>query len=379
MPRRVVVALLVLALGPSFAVDARAAIVRRKPPSTPVPSTPTQTQPKLTVTLARASHVEFPSPTDSNSPVFWELTTGGDHLLHILNSSPRPVRSSGWTIDGLTREWTVAYDDRINGDRWMEAVIPAPDGTLYGFYHNEPADVCGAASALTAPRIGAAVSVDNGANWRDLGIILEAPPNSLDCATTNKYDAGGVGDFTVVLDQNQSDLYIFYSVYTRDLAQQGVSVARLLWANRDQPIGNVAVWQNGIWKYPDIDDDGTMTYPAATPVWAAWKSWHSDDRIVDAFWGPSVHWNTALNQWVAVMNHAKDGDFAQDGIYISATSSLDDPSSWSEPQVLLAGGGWYPEVIGLESGTGTDRQAGARARFYMAGASDYEIVFTPAQ
>lgn len=364
----------------AFAPDAHAAVRPRKPPSPPPSTNQTQTQPaRINVALERAPHIDFTSPTDSNSPVTWELTAGGDYLMHIFNSSRIPRRTSGWDLKSLRAEWAVAFDSEINGNRWLESVIPAPDGTLYGFYHNEPAGVCGASSSLTAPRIGAAVSVDNGTNWHDLGIILEAPSNSLACDTTNKYDAGGVGDFTVVLDQSQTDLYIFYSVYTRDLAQQGISVARLLWANRDQPVGSVAVWQNGIWKYPDINDDGTLDYPAATPVWAAWKSWHSDDRIVDAFWGPSVHWNSALNQWVAVMNHAKNGDFAEDGIYIAATSTLENPSAWSVPQLLLSGGNWYPEVIGLETGTGTDRQAGARARFFFAGSSDYEIVFTPPQ
>ncbi len=376
MPRRswLAVALLVLVSG---CLDPGSTAVVNTPASNPAPSPQTQTQVKLNAALVRASHLNFPASTDSNSPVFWELSAGANQLMHIFNSSPAPVRSSGWNLTQLVHDWTVAYDDNINGNRWLEAVIPTADGTLYGFYHNEPSGVCGAGSSLTAPRIGAAVSVDNGANWRDLGIILEAPPDSLDCATTNKYDAGGVGDFSVVLDSSQTNLYIFYSVYTSDVAQQGISVARMLWSNRDQPLGNVAVWQSGIWKYPDVADDGTLTYPAATPVWAAWKSWHSADRIVDAFWGPSIHWNTALNQWVAVMNHAKNGDFDQDGIYISSTSTLDNPSSWLTPQLLLAGGAWYPEVIGEETGTGTDRQAGARARFFMAGASDYEIVFTP--
>jgi hypothetical protein len=38
-------------------------------------------------------------------------------------------------------------------------------------------------------------------------------------------------------------------------------------------------------------------------------------------------------------------------------------------------GGWYPQVAGLEPMTGTDRQAGRRARFLTTGRSDYYIEF----
>jgi hypothetical protein len=44
-------------------------------------------------------------------------------------------------------------------------------------------------------------------------------------------------------------------------------------------------------------------------------------------------------------------------------------------QKLLDGGRWYPQVMGLEPGTGTDRLAGERARFFMSGTSEHEIVF----
>jgi hypothetical protein len=42
----------------------------------------------------------------------------------------------------------------------------------------------------------------------------------------------------------------------------------------------------------------------------------------------------------------------------------------------MSGGSWYPQVIGLEEGTGTDKTAGEWSRFFMAGTSNYLIHFT---
>jgi hypothetical protein len=35
----------------------------------------------------------------------------------------------------------------------------------------------------------------------------------------------------------------------------------------------------------------------------------------------------------------------------------------------------YPQVIGLQPSEGTDKEAGERARFFMSGVSQHEIVF----
>jgi hypothetical protein len=45
------------------------------------------------------------------------------------------------------------------------------------------------------------------------------------------------------------------------------------------------------------------------------------------------------------------------------------------PRRLMVGGRWYPQVLGLEFSTGTDKIAGDTARFFMAGQSDYLIKF----
>jgi hypothetical protein len=106
------------------------------------------------------------------------------------------------------------------------------------------------------------------------------------------------------------------------------------------------------------------------------RPWHDVDPVNDAFWGPSIHWNTHLERYVMLLNRTKDEAFAQDGIYVSYAGVLDDPSAWSFPQKLLNGGNWYPQVMGLESGLGTDRMAGARARFFVGGTSTAYIDFS---
>ena len=56
------------------------------------------------------------------------------------------------------------------------------------------------------------------------------------------------------------------------------------------------------------------SYPFATPLIAPTYPWHDTDDKVDAFWGPSVHWNSAIEQYVMLLNRAKDEEYTQEGI-----------------------------------------------------------------
>jgi hypothetical protein len=110
-----------------------------------------------------------------------------------------------------------------------------------------------------------------------------------------------------------------------------------------------------------------------TPIFPAKASWMAADT--NAFWGPSIHWNTYLDSYVILMNHACcTTGWPQEGIYASFSAKLDDPASWSKPKKVLNDSGWYPQVIGAGP-QGTDRQAGRVARLYIAGFSRWEIVF----
>ena len=93
------------------------------------------------------------------------------------------------------------------------------------------------------------------------------------------------------------------------------------------------------------------------------------------FWGASIHWNTYLEQYVMLLNRAKDDQFGQEGIYVSFAPGVSDPRAWSTPVRIMSGGQWYPQAVGIEPGTGTDKLAGRRARFFMTGKSDRMIEF----
>ncbi len=304
---------------------------------------------------------------DSNSPAEWD----GAGNLFVFTSSQHPYRSSGANIFEL--EWPampVAIEPRadVRGGMWMEATYRADDGTVYGWYHNEPPGLCGN-SRLTAPRIGALVSRDDGRTWQNLGIVLDAPTGSFTCSTQNFYFAGGNGDFSVILDRSGQYFYFFISTYHRQIGEQGVAVARMRFEDRDDPAGKVWKWRDGGWNEPGLGGLVTTTFPALI-------DWHRANA--NAFWGPAVHFNTHLETYVMLLNHAVDRNWRQEGIYISFNKHIDNPLGWSAPQRLPIDQnvGWYPQVIGLAVAE-TDKTAGHIARLFISGRSFWEIVFHP--
>jgi hypothetical protein len=312
---------------------------------------------------AQSASPDKPGDTDCNSPAHWDGDT-----LHLFNSAGHPWRSSGPDLFSLTNEYRrCEYDNKVNGGRWIECTWKADDGTLYGWYHIEPGGLC-PGTGLTAPRIGAVRSIDNGAHWHDLGTVLEAPPGTLRCDTTNFYFAGGHGDFCIMLDARGEWLYFFISTYVGDVSEQGVAVVRMRWADRDAPVGRAWKWFKDDWKEPALGG-------RVTPIFTARKDWHRADA--DALWGPSVHWNTHLQCYVMLLNRAIDKDWTQEGIYVSFSGDLTNPLAWSRPSKILASPGkdqWYPQVMGLQKG-GTDKLAGGTARLFVRGRSIWEIEF----
>ena len=338
-------------------------------------------------TLSPASTVLLPGTVDSNSPAMWDLDEGQQRLFVFTSSDGEARLSSGMALERLGSVADISILPHPGHGVWMEAIVSDDVETWYGFYHNEwPATRCGRDDRMVS-RIGAARSTDRGRNWQDLGAVIQSMQSSTACDSSNRYIIGGVGDLSVMLDEDRHYLYFFYSQYQRQAAAQGVAVARMQWADRDRPAGQLELWRDGIWEadagrrelLPTIP--GSMrrrlewTYPAATPLVAPTYAWHDSDERVDAFWGPSVHWNTALEQYVMLLNRSKDENYGQEGIYVSFAPRLDDPSLWSAPVKLLNGGKWYPQVVGSAPG-GTDKLAGASARFFMSGRSDWVINFS---
>jgi len=316
------------------------------------------------VELRPATHFEFPVQVDSNSPAFWD----GDNF-YLFNSAGGLIkRSVGASLEMLSSTETTRFNalsNRVN--HWMEAVWKTSDGMLWGWYHAEPWDsVCPNLSPLgrilTAPQIGAAVSSNNGLTWTDLGIIIRADVTTLVCETANGYFSGGVGDLSVMLDERQEYLYIFFGTYSGDVGEQGVSVARMKWSDRSFPVGTVWRWHDGSWSSPGLDGRSTPAFPATV-------DWNLPDA--NAYWGPSIHWNSYLRRYVVLLNRTKNANYEEEGIYISYSTSLSDPQSWTIPRKIMDRGTWYPQVIGI-----SDKLVDQTARFFDGGVSDYEIVFS---
>ena len=315
------------------------------------------------VVLRDAPTVRMPGGVDSNNPAHWNGDT-----FYLFNSGGKPTRNKGFDQFNLyEKKIPTAYNNTVSGKRWIECTCRADDGTLYGWYHNEPWGLV-PGTKLTAPRIGAAKSTNNGLDWVDLGLVLEARPNTIDPDYKNGYFAGGNGDFSAMLDHDQKYLYLFFSAYAGDVSEQGVAVARMLWKDRDNPVGKVHKYYKCKWTEPGIG--GRLT-----PIFPAKISWKEENA--DAFWGPSIHWNSYLKQYVILLNRtAYRPGWPQEGIYITYSKNLGNPKSWTEPKKILEGGGWYPHVLGVNSkAKETDKLCGKQGRFYMHGASNHEIIF----
>lgn len=320
--------------------------------------------PAQVVTVRPASPVSMPSAiVDGNSPGIWV-----DGVLNVYTSTGYPLRMSG---SGLFDLWMAAppvVTPFTHYPLWIESAWKDEDGTIYGWYHHE-ARVCG--DKLAFPEIGALVSHDGGQTFEDLGIVL-ASGDPVNCGAQNGFFAGGHGDFSVIPDRDHGFFYFFFTNYGGSVRDQGISIARMAFEDRVNPVGNVWKFRDGEWHSPGVN--GTMT-----PIFPARVAWEKSNA--DSFWGAAVHWNTAIEQYVMVLNHACCAtNWPQEGIYISFNADLSDPTGWKSPLRILDDSeigfspGYYPQVWGTNPGE-TDTIAGQFARLFVKGHSNWELQF----
>ncbi len=309
-------------------------------------------------TLRPAAPIVLPGISDSNSPVHWK-----DGRFMIFQSLQLPLIATGATQFEPLKARAVHLNSYIHFPLWIEATWVDDDGTLYAWYHHEQ----WACSPRSVPKIGALVSRDGGYSFQDLGIILESGYPS-DCSAGNGIFAGGHGDFTVLLDPWRLYFYFYFTNYSGPLASQGVAVARMAFADRARPVGRVSKFYQNFWAETGLGGRVTAILPARV-------SWSNPQT--DSFWGPSLHWNVFLNQYVMLLTRSCCAPgWPTEGIYISFNPDLSNPQAWTAPAKIVDSdeAWWYPQVIGLRPGR-TDKIAGRIARFYMGGESRWEIVF----
>ena len=320
--------------------------------------------------IRTAPYLSYPSSVvDGNSPGLWV-----DGRLKVYTSTGELLKMSGADLQSLYMDEPPIVDSAAHQPMWIESIWRDPeDGTVYGWYHNEPGGYC-PGKGLTVPRIGAVVSHDDGDTFEDLGIVLSSgdAPN---CNAQNGFFAGGHGDFSVVPDPNGEYFYFVFDNYGGAAATQGVAIARLAFADRAHPVGNLKKYFQGQWGQPGIG--GRVT--PILPVRVGWERSNTD-----AYWGPSVSWNTHIQKYIILLNHACcKPEWPQEGIYLSYSQNLGDPGSWTSPVKILTprdigfAPGYYPQLVGTAPGE-TDSLTGQMNRIFVKGISRWEFVFPSA-
>ena len=312
--------------------------------------------------IRNAPNFATPAPVDSNSPAFWR-----NGRLIWFHSTGVPLRSVG--TNQFLNQFTmwVSPTTYEHYPMWIEATwYDEERDELYAWYHYEDHSHC---PDLAIPSIGALKSYDGGRTFEDLGIVLAAGPEA-DCSMRNGFFAGGHGDFSVIRNRRGNFFYFLFDNYAGPPASQGVSIARMAFEDRDDPVGKVWKYHRGTYRQPGLGGD-------VTPVFPVKIGWEAENT--DALWGPSVHWNEHLEKFVILMTRTCcTSRWPSAGIYIAYTDAIGLPNDYQQPQLLIEDTGyrpaWYPQVMGLEEG-GTDTIAGRIARLWIKGISMWEIVF----
>lgn len=328
----------------------------------------------LWASLAIAQHIEvkpvasheLPPVIDGNTAAYWR-----DGILTIFHSDGNPTLSQGPNQFELGPAIPIDFRSDQHKPVWFEAVWQDEDGTLFLWYHHEP-KTC--ENGLVSPKIGAAISHDGGFHVEDLGIILEAG-DPVNCEAQNGFFSSGHGDMSAVFDKASGYFYFFFTNYGGPVANQGVVTARMAFADRFAPVGAVHKFYNGLWEEPGL---GGRT----TPIFAAKAGWELKEA--NSYWGPSVHWNTNLQQWVMLLNHACCySGWPQSAIRISFNANLAAAGSWKPAVAILDGNqlpdrpAFYPQILGLDE-DGTDTRGGRISRLYVQGVSRWELILDPA-
>lgn len=280
----------------------------------------------------------------------------------------------------------------LHGAVWFETVYQSPEDksgkTLYALYHNEnypstlpydkatgegyidycwPQGLTGPQSPAAVCRIGIMKSTDGGHSWQNKGIVLEdlQPRMILKPFNTSNTFAGGVGDPSAIASGDY--LYIFYGEYgypgvydstkydrKTEWSGQCISIARIALKDLDNPSGKVKRWDGTAFNAP-YNSIGKPVASLQIPMEQGGGPASSPEG--GFHWGPSVSWNTYLNQWVMLMGEVTGQSWKGSRIFISFNPNKDlgagdNSQQWTKPQLLLDKKGytvWYPSLQPTQS------------------------------
>ena len=275
----------------------------------------------------------------------------------------------------------------VHGAVWFETIHQDPSDpsgrTLYALYHNEnypetlpfdpatgegyrdeawPPGLGGDETRQAVPRIGIMRSTDGGERWEDRGLLLEDRDERMIKLPTNRNYCfpGGVGDPSAVASGDH--LYVFFGEYAyptawdpetwdRDVehAAQCISVARVPLASLDTPTGAARRWDGTAFAAP-WDGAGAPIASLRIPRAEGGGAVSQGDELY--YWGPSVHWNEALEVWVMVMGRVDGPFWLGDSLYLSINPRRDlgegdNSQQWSTPVRIIHRPGhklWYPSL-----------------------------------
>lgn len=279
----------------------------------------------------------------------------------------------------------------LHGAVWFETIYQdTADNTgktLYAVYHNEnypqtlpynrdtgegyinanwPQGLTGEKTPAAVCRIGIMKSVNGGKKWENKGIFIEdlQPRMILKPHNNSVTFAGGVGDPSAVASGDY--LYLFYGEYGYpgaynaasydpevEWSGQCISVARIKLSDLDKPESKARRWDGKGFNAPH---DGVgrpvaslqIPFSGGGPASSAKGKFH---------WGPSVSWNSHLNQWVMLMAKSEGTSWKGSSIYISYNPNKNlgegnNSQQWSKPKLLVNKPGhvlWYPSLQPLNS------------------------------
>jgi hypothetical protein len=210
-------------------------------------------------------------------------------------------------------------------------------------------------------------SFDGGHSWKDNGILLQDYQSRMILRPHNTgiNFAGGVGDPSAVA--NGKYLYVFFGEYgypgkydslsydsAKEWSGQCVSMARILLADLDNPVGKAKRWDGNGFNAP-ADGVGVPVTSLQIPLTEGGGP--ASSPTGKYYWGPSVSWNNYLKCWVMLMAKAEGPSWKGSSIYISFNKNADlgegnNSQAWSKPKLLLDKPGhtiWYPSLQPLDT------------------------------